>query len=145
MGKVGSKMLGPAALGLGGLFAVGAIFGRLPNEQKPVEAHADQAPSSDGTYVNPGIYAGAPPGAEPPTARLAQRGTGYERMTVKVSGNTMTGMTNEEIAAMISDEVKRQAKMDVNIKITSEDNRTTVDKQWLQQQFADALTTGYTH
>lgn len=139
------KGLGTAAMIAMGAWAISGMF-RGPNiEHEPVEAHEDQAPSSDGTYVNPIKYAvGAPPGAGP-TAYVTPKGTGYEKINVVIRGNVNRGMTNEEVAQMISDEVIRQTGINMNIKIVSEDNRQTIDRSWLQMQFTNVLKTGYAY
>ena len=140
----GGKIAGIGLAAMGATWLVGSVLsGPKPKEQ--LETRPDQAPSSDGTYVDPSIYAGAPPGAEPPVARLIERGKGYEKIRVKVSAKSMNGLTNEEIAALISQEIQKQTNINMNISITSRDDRTTIDKNWLQEQFANLLNNGYTH
>ena len=51
-------------------------------------------------------------------------------------------MTNDQIAAIIESEVGRQAGINLNINISSQDNRQTIDKQWLEDQFMSAVRTG---
>lgn len=139
-GKIGG--IGVAALGA--TWLIGSVLSR-PKPKEQLETRPDQAPSSDGTYVDPSIYAGAPPGAEPPIARLLERGKGYEKIRVRVSAKSINGLTNEEIAALISQEIQRQTNINMNISITSKDDRTTIDRNWLQEQFANLLNNGYAH
>ena len=143
--------LGGSALKIGGatiagLWAVGRVFGGV-GRKKDTQEHgrADQAPSSDGEYIDPIYYAGAPPGTEPPTARVIENGSGYQRVNISIDGNAMTGLTNEEIANLVSNEVQRQSGLNMNININSQDDRTSMDRTWLQQQFASVLNSGYAY
>jgi predicted Mrr-cat superfamily restriction endonuclease len=86
--------------------------------------------------------AGAPAGAGP-TAYLSQRGTGYEKLSVNIRGNISNGMSQEQISQLITNEIQKQTGIGINLNITSEDNRETINAQWLQNQFASALKTGY--
>lgn len=125
-----------------GIWAFSAMT-RGPNTDKqPVEAHPDRAPSSDGTYVNPAVYAGAPAGAGP-TAMVAPRGGGYEKMNINIRGNTANGMSNQQMADLVSEEVRRQSPSSLHIRVSSQDDRENIDKQWLQDKFAMALKSGY--
>lgn len=141
LSKIG---IGAAVLG-GGAWLASAIIPGPSTRRNVQQGQEDQAPSSDGTYVNPAIYAGAPPGAAPPTARVSPMGAGYDKVSINVSASSMNGMTNEEIANVIAGEVQRQSGVSMNINIKSEDNTTNIDRQWLQQQFSNALNTGWTY
>jgi polyhydroxyalkanoate synthesis regulator phasin len=149
-GSVG-KAFKNANLGGAGMLAAGVLGAwaltastRAPNiEQQPVEARSDQAPSSDGSYVNTARYAvGAPAGAGP-TPYLSAKGTGYEKLTVNIRGDLSNGMSNEDVAQLIQGEIQSQTGIGINLNISSEDNRDTINMQWLQNQFASALKTGY--
>lgn len=135
---------GIAAAAVGGAWMVGSLMGGPSTKRNAQQSPPDVAPSSDGQYIDPTIYAGAPMGAGP-TARVIKRGEGYERANIQISGNTMSGMTNEEIAAIVSQEVERQAGIPLDINITSQDNRTTMNKQWMQDQFAKAIKSGFAY
>lgn len=138
------KVAGMGAVALGGAWLASSFIGSP--EAKEVERGAsDQAPSSDGTYIDPKIYAGAPQGAGPPTARVAPKNSGYEKTTVKIRANTMNGLTNEEIVGTVSQEIERQAGMALDVSIVSQDDRTKIDRDWLDQQFAKALESGYSY
>ena len=140
LSKVG---MGAAVLGGGAWLASMVLPG--PSVKRQVQqGQEDQAPSSDGIYINPAIYAGAPPGAAPPTARVSPMGAGYDKMNINITASSMNGMTNEEIAGAIAEEVQRQSGLSMNINIKSEDNTANIDRQWLQQQFSNVLQTGWT-
>lgn len=137
--------LGIGAAVVGG-FALASSFLADPTVDREVEqGKEDQAPSSDGTYVNPAIYAGAPPGAAPPVARLSPIGSGYEQMKININASSMSGLTNEDVAQLVSQEIQKQSGMNMNINITSQDDRTSIDREWLQQQFSQVLNSGYSY
>lgn len=144
LGDMTSK-LGTAGLVIGGAWLVGSMMGTPTTKRNIQAAPPDQAPSSDGEYINPDIYAGAPLGAGPPTARLVQNGTGYQRMKININGNAMNGMSNEEIAGIVSQEIQAQTGIPMNINVTSKDDRTTIDKQWIEDQFTRAMETGFSY
>lgn len=131
--------------GVAGAAWLASTFIGSPTSRNVQEAHEDQAPSSDGTYIDPSIYAGAPPGTAPPTARISPKGGGYEKTTVKINAQAMNGMSNEEVANIVSGEIQRQTGANMNINIVSQDDRTKIDRDWLDQQFANALEKGYSY
>ena len=133
------------ALGVAGAWAVGSMMRGPSVEREQVQTREDQAPSSDGGYVDFNKYAqGAPQGAGP-SPYLSELGTGYERMNVNIRGSARGNLTDQEIANMISTEIQRQAGIDINLNIRQEDNRQSINSQWLQNQFMSALKTGYVY
>jgi hypothetical protein len=134
---------GAIAIGALGAWAVSAAL-RGPNiEHEPAQGREDQAPSSDGSYVDIEKYgAGAPAGAGP-SPRLSKLGSGYERVNVNIRGGIQGNMTEQDIAELISGEIQKQTGLGVNLNIRSQDDRESINSQWLQNQFMSALKTGY--
>ena len=127
-------LIGAATLGVAAF--LGGSGPRI--DQEPAQGRPDRAPSSDGQYMDPSFWSGGPPGTEP-KAYLQQRGTGYERVNMRVNGKSNINYTNDQISQIISDEIMFQSPMDLNISIYSKDDRKNLDKQWLRGEMLRAL------
>lgn len=71
-----------------------------------------------------------------PTARVAENG---EHVNIRISAKDAKNMSQEDIAALVHQEVSGMSGIPMNINLNTNDNLQRIDKNWLQQKFSDAM------
>lgn len=126
----------------GAMWAASALLRSGPDEKDREIPQADQAPSSDGRYVNPAVFGPAPRGAAP-TARISPRGGGYENISININADDAHGWSESEIRDIVREQLSGQMPVDVNMNMTSKDNTQRIDRQWVNDTVTRAIRYGY--
>jgi hypothetical protein len=152
--RIGSKVFSGASGGrftngaIGGVAAFGALWAASalmrhgPEENNVELPQADQAPSSDGKYVDPAVFGVAPRGTAP-TARISPRGSGYENINITINADDAHGWSESEIRDIVQEQLSNQMPMNVNMNVSSKDNTQRIDRQWVNDTVTKAIKFGY--
>lgn len=132
--KGGGKGAAMGALAFGGLmmtagFAGGGLSDKVDHN----------IPIGEAGYA-PQIPVANPPG---PQARVTMNGSGYEGVNVTIRAKDLAGMSEQEVGAMIRDEVSGMMPMDVTFNISKKDNSQKLDSLWVQNVMSNAVSKGY--
>lgn len=124
----GLGMVGVAAGVFGGMWATSSLMRKAPT------------PEGNEAQQEGGMSAPIPQTmmSAPPTARI----TPNEDITIRISGRDASGMTNEQISALVQSEMNAMVPMGVNMNLNVNDNTQNMDKSWLQGVMANALNFG---
>lgn len=140
-----SKMANGAIGGVAafaGLWAATAVLRKGPDETDREIPQADQAPSSDGQYVDPAIFGPAPKGTTP-TARVTPRGSGYENINISINADDTHGWSEAEIRDIVQEQLSGQMPVNVNMNVSSKDNTERIDRQWVNDTVTKAIRFGW--
>lgn len=126
-----------AGLGLAALAGIATA----PN----VKRRTQESIATDGAQYDPAmaqILSESAPIGSGPTARVNPQQ--YKKTTVKIKANASGGLTNDELSGIIEKEIYRQTSIPVSINYTNKDDRQTIDKNWVEDQFIKAINAGKT-
>lgn len=126
-----------AGLGLAALAGIATA----PNVKKRTQ----DSIATDGAVSDPAmaqILSESAPIGSGPTGRVNPQQ--YKKTTVKIKANASGGLTNEDLSGIIEKEIYRQTSIPVSINYTSKDDRQTIDKTWVEDQFIKAINAGKT-
>lgn len=137
---IASRMGGPADFGSGtkgaafGAAAFGAMWATsaLMRSGPTPEAMKEQAPPP----------ASAQPKMQGPTARITPGASG-EKINISVDAKSAKGMSEQDIAALVHQEISGMTSMNMNVNMNVNDNTQNIDRQWLNQVVANAVDKGY--
>ena len=140
-GAIGTGVMAGAAA-FGALWVGSSMFSQGPKEESVDLPVADQAPSSDGKWVNPAVFGPAPKGAAP-TARITPEGSGYENVNITINADDMHGWSEAQIRDIVQQQLSEQMPMDLNMNTTTKDNTQRVNRQWVNDTVARSIKFGY--
>lgn len=122
-------------LGIGAAAVSGGLM--LTNLTSADKITPESRPHNDETLqsANPPMQIGG-------TARVEMNDSGLNGMKINVSGNAPGHVSNDQIGGMAS-QALQSAGLQANVNIRSQDDTTTVNRDWLEQQFTQLITTGH--
>jgi hypothetical protein len=82
-----------------------------------------------------------PLSGQQPTARVAENDG--ENINIRVSAKNAKNMSEEDISALVHQEVSAMTQMDMNVDMNVNDNTQNIDQQWLQGVVANAIDKGF--
>lgn len=132
--KSGGKALGIGALALAGAFLVGNMITDPGTWKRP----NGDSPNPDGDYLDaPKMEAPQAP------ARVEDHGSGLDGMRIRVKGKAPGHMSNEQIGSMVGDGVRGSVPHQTNVNVSSRDDTSKVDHNWLKQTYTEFMKNGY--
>jgi hypothetical protein len=135
-GHSGKNSFGPLKIGaavFGGVLAGGMMSSSTDSTRTPEGMRQNIA-----QVDNPTNMPASPITMDGPTARVAMNG---ENLQMHVSGKG--DMSQEQIAGIIHGEMTNMSATQLNLNMNVQDNSQNINKQWLQQTMANALTFGH--
>lgn len=81
-----------------------------------------------------------PLGNSQPTARVTENG---ENINIRISAKNAKGMSEQDISALVHQEVSAMTQMPMNVNMNVNDNTQNIDQQWLQGVVANAMNKGF--
>lgn len=127
--KTGRGLAIAGAVGLGALMLTNLSSGdTLTPEGRP---HNDEMVQSS----NPSMRGAGQ------TARVEMNGSGYNGLKVSVSGQAPGSYSNDQIGALANGALQ-SAGIPATVNIRSQDDTSTLNQQWVQQQFAELINQG---
>ena len=142
------KRAGVGALsGLAALMVVGKLT--APDISQTGDRSAvDRSVTTEGTYLNPDVFQGAPQGAGPtmglPPAYLSPSDSGYNKVMINIRGRNGSGLGDNNMIQYIQSEINSQIPLDFKFNYQASDTRDHLDKNWLDQQISNVFNYGYT-
>lgn len=126
--NMGSKMAAPA-LAIGALWAGSAMI-RPPR--------IDQTPAAtEEQYADPDVASqlamGAPVGAGPRAHLIPNNQVPYQ---INIRGNSLNNLTNAQISGIIESEMYNQAGLNVNLNISSKEDKNSYDRAWFDKKIS---------
>lgn len=116
---------------------LGASFIHNFTKKNPIPPEAipqhDQAPLSDGSFIP------TPSSAPPKKAYIQTRGSGYENLNLSIRASDMSGLSQEQIAQLVTQEVNKQMPIQTNVNVTTNDNTRKIDRRWVEEVLANSL------
>lgn len=86
----------------------------------------------------------APPIVSQPTARVVQNNDG-EYLNVKIRAKDAKGINQQDLAAIVQNEVSAMMNTQMNLNLNISDNSQKLDKEWLQGVVANSISNGYAY
>lgn len=122
-------------IGIAGAIGVGALM--LSNLTS-----ADSLTPESRPHNADDIQEHHPSHSNTPTARVEMEGEGLNGLRISVRGQSPGHLDNDQIGEL-AQQALQHSGINGNINIRSQDDTTTIDQQWLQQQFAQLINNGY--
>jgi hypothetical protein len=117
-----------------GLFAFNAVRGAIDIASTRMQGRPDEAPGSDGYYIPGGAE-----GHTNPTARVLEAGAGYEGMQVNIKAYNSNRTDIDDLNGRLSSAISGNMTVPVKINTTTTDNRSTMNRDQIQQIIADTI------
>jgi hypothetical protein len=120
--------VGGGAIAFGAMWAASALVRSGPTPEGLAEQTQSPAPV-------------APSRLQTPTARITQNNG--EFVNIRVSASNAQNMSEQEIAALVHQEIGAMTSMKMDTTLNVNDNTQNIDQQWLQGVVANAINKGF--
>jgi hypothetical protein len=130
-----SAMHSKIGIGLGiaaGIGATGLMFSNLTSADSITP---ESRPHNDETIQEHHQSGGG-------TARVEMNGEGLNGVRMKISGRSPGHINDQHIGSM-ANQALQSSGIQANLNIRSQDDTSSINQQWLQQQFSQLINTGY--
>jgi len=126
--KLNMGGVGGGAVAFGAMWAASALIRSGPTPEGLQEQTAPQAPV-------------APETMQTPTARVTQNNG--EFVNIRVSAKNAQNMSEEEVAALVHQEIGAMSSMKLDTNLNIQDNTQDINQEWLQGVVTNAIDKGF--
>lgn len=123
---MGPGMIG-GAIGFGAMWATSALMRSTPTPESMQETAQMAPPPPPPVQVSSG-----------PTARVVDN----ENINISIKAKDAKGLSQEQIARMVHEEIAVQTSAQLNMNMNVNDNTQNINREWLQGAFANAMGKG---